>query len=495
MKHPERLGKYPIAGVLGEGAMGVVYKGFDPMIHRPVAIKTIQKTHLGESDESAAIAARFRNEAQAVGRLSHPGIVQIYEYGEDDDTAFIAMEYVEGRTLEKLLSGRGRLPEPEVLSLMDQLLDALDCAHRAGVWHRDIKPANLLVTYDGQLKVTDFGVARIASIALTRVASMIGTPGYMAPEQYTGEGLSHRVDLFAAGVLLYRLLTGQAPFVGPAQTVMYKILHEDPPPPSMLSDGASPLFYDAVVARALAKEPEDRYASAGEFRQALAVRGVPMVRSRATPAELADDDATVVVPASRSAGARPSTGASSASMAGAPMGASPGAAPGSSGGAADWTTGANAPAVADVERQLATVMGPIAKAIVKQAARTVGDVDSLRLAVAQHIPDERERAQFVSGAKPQTGTRTLFKTRTAAAPEAPSGTQAAPPVSGAGERLTEATTAAALPLMVEIVGPIAKVLVRKAATQATTKAQFVQALADAVEPADQPKVLAAMQKL
>src|SRR5262245_15040139 len=233
MKHPERLGKYPITGVLGQGAMGVVYKARDPVIQRPVAIKTIHIGLVAGDAERANLSARFRNEAQAVGRLSHPGIVAIYEYGEDESTAYIAMEYVEGLSLERVLPPRRPLPESEALSVMQQLLDALACAHRAGVWHRDIKPANLIMTASGQLKLTDFGIARIENASLTQVTSVIGTPGYMAPEQYVGQGITHQVDLFAAGVLLYRMLTGIAPFAGPPEVAMYKILHEDPPAPSV----------------------------------------------------------------------------------------------------------------------------------------------------------------------------------------------------------------------------------------------------------------------
>ncbi|MGL6109795.1 MAG: serine/threonine-protein kinase, partial [Rubrivivax sp.] len=227
---PERIGKYTISALLGRGAMGMVYKGFDPHIARPVAVKTIHRELLG-TDEHASIAARFRNEAQAVGRLQHAGIVAIYEFGEDEATAYIAMEYVEGSNLDQVLAGTPLLPERQVQRITVELLDALECAHRHGVWHRDIKPGNLILTRTGQVKLADFGIARIENQSLTQVASTIGTPGYMAPQQYTGEGVDHRADLFAAGVLLYRLLTGVQPFTGSPETLMYKILNEHPRPP------------------------------------------------------------------------------------------------------------------------------------------------------------------------------------------------------------------------------------------------------------------------
>jgi serine/threonine-protein kinase len=289
---PQRIGKFEITAVLGQGAMGVVYKGLDPHIRRTVAIKTVHKQLLGEGEDGADFAARFRNEAQAVGRLQHPGIVAIHEFGEDADTAYIAMEFVEGRNLEQVLAQAGPLPLARACELVSQLLQALACAHAAGVWHRDIKPANLLLTPAGQLKLTDFGIARIANMGLTRVASTIGTPGCMAPEQYIGEHIDHRVDLFATGVLLYRLLTGQPPFFGSAEQVMYKVLHEMPAPPSSLRAGLSPAF-DALIARALAKPAEHRFQSADEFRQALSLA---LAAPAATAATVADGEATVVLP-------------------------------------------------------------------------------------------------------------------------------------------------------------------------------------------------------
>ena len=249
---PARIGKYEVTQVLGQGSMGVVYKALDPHIQRPVAIKVVHKALLGDSAEGQAIAARFLNEAKAVGRIAHPGVVAIYEFGEDAETAYIAMEFVQGRNLDEILGETPVPPAGQTLQVMDQLLDALAHAHAQGVWHRDVKPANILVTHGGQVKLTDFGIARLADASLTQVSSMIGTPSYMAPEQFMGEGIDHRADLFACGVLLYRLLTGKRPFRGSSEVVMYKILHEEAPPPSVFTGGASWPAFDAVVARAMA---------------------------------------------------------------------------------------------------------------------------------------------------------------------------------------------------------------------------------------------------
>ena len=267
---PERLGKYEIVGVLGQGAMGVVYDAVDPHIDRRVAIKTIHAPLLHSPEHEPLVTARFRTEAQAAGRLSHPNIVSIYEYGEAGDEHFIAMEYVRGVSLLHLLRRETRLPLGDVASVMLQLLDALECAHEQRVWHRDIKPANLLVTAEGRLKVTDFGIARIETSDLTLPSSVLGSSGYMAPERYTAGVPDCRVDIFSCGVLLYEMLTGQQPYRGSNSQVMYQVLHDEPPAPSTLDiDDPPPPRLDAVVAQAMARNPKARYASAAQMRDAL----------------------------------------------------------------------------------------------------------------------------------------------------------------------------------------------------------------------------------
>ena len=213
MQHPQRLGKYPITGVLGEGAMGVVYRAYDPDIRRMVALKTIRRQG-GESAEAVAYtAARFRNEAQAAGRLQHPGIVGVYDFGDDGQVAYIAMEYVEGHTLAHYMGHRVRFSEADVASIAAQTLDALAHAHENGVWHRDIKPSNLILTQGGRVKIADFGIARLEASNLTVANAVMGTPMFMAPEQFLGQGVDHRADLYAVGVVLYQLIAGRPPFV------------------------------------------------------------------------------------------------------------------------------------------------------------------------------------------------------------------------------------------------------------------------------------------
>ncbi len=277
-----KLGKYEIRRELGKGAMGVVYEGYDPSIERVVALKTIRSDQLGGED-STEIMARFRREAQAAGRLTHPHVVAIYEYGEDAGTHFIAMEFVSGRSLKESFEQHARFAVPRIVGIMSQLLEALDYSHRHGVVHRDIKPANVMILDDGTVKVADFGIARIESSNLTQTGMILGTPSYMSPEQFMGQIVDGRSDLFSAGVILYQLLTGERPFSGSPTTIMHKVLKEEPLSPSTLNVQA-PRPFDQVVKRALEKRPEDRYQTAREFAAAIraAVEGRVAPASEAT---------------------------------------------------------------------------------------------------------------------------------------------------------------------------------------------------------------------
>jgi len=269
MTQPERLGKYDIVEVLGKGAMGVVFKGHDPDIDRTVAIKTVRKELIEEEDRAGMALARFKNEARAAGRLSHPGIVAVYDYGESGSIAYIAMEFVQGNSLREYFNRGTRFAERDAISVMVQLLDALQHAHDQGVWHRDIKPANMIIMTSGKVKIADFGIARIDTSTLTQTGVVMGSPGYMAPEQYTGEKVDRRADLFAAGVVMYQLLTGARPFAGSVESIPYKICHVDPPLPSEAEPDRGWERYNAVITRALAKKPEDRFQTADEFRAAI----------------------------------------------------------------------------------------------------------------------------------------------------------------------------------------------------------------------------------
>ncbi len=281
-----KLGKYLIRRELGKGAMGVVYEGFDPVIERVVAIKTILPQQLS-AEEAQGVLARFKREAQAAGRLNHPHIVGIYDYGEvvaeDDHTmvapstghptddkrvAYIAMEFVKGRELRDYFEANERFALPEVQRIMGEMLSALAHAHANGVVHRDMKPANLIVLDSGTVKVADFGIARVEKSELTQAGTVMGTPSYMSPEQFMGQTVDGRSDIFSCGVILYQFLTGEKPFTGNTTTIMYKVLREDPLAPSMLNV-ALPAAFDGVVRKAMAKNPDERYQTAQDFSDAI----------------------------------------------------------------------------------------------------------------------------------------------------------------------------------------------------------------------------------
>jgi serine/threonine protein kinase len=291
---PQKLGKYEIRRELGRGAMGVVFDAWDPSIERRVALKTVRRDQL-EGSEAQEMLDRFQREARAAGRLSHPNIVSVYEYGEDDGTAFIAMEYVEGRELKDYFDKNECFALSQVGRLMSELLDALGQAHANGIVHRDIKPANLFILNNGQLKVGDFGIARIESSNLTQAGSVLGTPAYMSPEQFMGQTIDGRSDLFSAGVILYQFLTGEKPFTGQLTTIMHKVLKEDPIAPSELNVQVSPAF-DPVVRKALAKRPDERFQNAKEFSAALqaAIAGAPASDPDATMMSTGNADATML---------------------------------------------------------------------------------------------------------------------------------------------------------------------------------------------------------
>src|SRR5216684_5767994 len=267
-RRSERFGRYEILAELGRGAMGVVYKARDPKINRVVAVKTISLN--GQPpEEELEYRERFVREAEAAGRLSHPGIVTVFDVGEEPETRapYIVMEYVAGQSLDKLLLSieDHKLPPEAALQITLELAEALDCAHGQGVVHRDLKPANILVTEDGHVKIADFGVAKLHLANHTVGARVLGTPAYMSPEQFYGEAVDGRSDLFSLGVVLYTVLTGYRPFQGnSALTVSFKVVNRDPIPATLL-DTDLPQGLDYIIARAMAKDPAERYQSGREM--------------------------------------------------------------------------------------------------------------------------------------------------------------------------------------------------------------------------------------
>jgi eukaryotic-like serine/threonine-protein kinase len=260
-------GRYRLEASIGTGGMAEVFRGQDTTLDRQVAIKVLAP----QFARDPSFVERFRREAQAAARLNHPNIVNVYDTGVDDDTNYIVMEYVEGRTLAEYLAGGGRLAPAKAAEIAEKVAEALAAAHAQGVIHRDIKPANIMVTRDGRVKVMDFGIARLVAgpDTVEQTAAVLGTAAYLSPEQAQGQTVDARSDLYSLGIVLYEMVTGSPPFTGDsAMAVAYKHVQETPLPPSSLNADVPPRL-DAVVMRALAKNPANRYQSAGEFRDDL----------------------------------------------------------------------------------------------------------------------------------------------------------------------------------------------------------------------------------
>lgn len=284
----EKLGRYDIIRVLGKGAMGVVYEGRDPNLDRRVAIKTIRIQSL-TPDAAIEYDGRFRTEARSAARLHHPNIVSVFDSGQDDDISYLVMEFIMGEDLKHHLECGARFSVRASIVMVHELLMALDHAHRQNVVHRDIKPANMLIELSGRVKLTDFGVARIQEpdeTHLTQVGGAVGTPKYMSPEQAKGLRGDSRSDVFSAAVVLYELLTGKLPFEGENQfVVIHQIVSHNPAPPSGVNPEV-PKAMDEVMARAMAKNPDERYATAREF--GLALRTVAQQMTASAEGQSAD---------------------------------------------------------------------------------------------------------------------------------------------------------------------------------------------------------------
>ena len=440
MTEPEKIGKYLIQGVLGKGAMGVVYKAFDPHIERVVAIKTVRKD-LVDPDLAVQVMARFQNEAKAAGRLLHPNIVSVYEYGEDEVNAFIAMEYVEGTGLREYLNRKASFDLGQIVAIVSQLLLALDFAHERGVVHRDVKPANLIMTSGGALKVADFGIARIDTSNLTNAGMVMGTPSYMSPEQCQGKEVDRRSDLFSAGVVLYELLTSVKPFSGSIESIAFKICYEDARPPSEISKLPVSPALDAIVAAALAKDPVVRFQNAKAFNRALRLALDPEINIKRETQDATEINLTAV---KLQAQATPVW---------------------------DDTT------LHTIERQLANFVGPMARVMVKKAAAKSRDTAELYSLLSDSISDPEVRKKFIDEMpRPAAGEHSgTHQTSTGVR-----GTTQLKSLSGGTEALApldsgfveEATSRLAVYL-----GPIAKVVVRKAAQEGGNRQDFVQRVA------------------
>ena len=293
----EMFGRYRIVSRLGRGAMGTVFRALDPALERTVAIKTLDPEL--PADNMEELKERFLREAKSAGRLNHPNVVTIYDVGEVGKVAYIAMEYLEGRTLRQLLDARERLPMHTVTSIVAQIADALDYAQRFGIVHRDIKPANIMISPEGHAKLTDFGVAHLPASTMTQVGMVLGSPKYLSPEQVRGLPVDGRADIFALGVVLFEMLTGRTPFERAGinvYTLMQNICTEPVPRVTDVNPEV-PAALDTIVARALGKHPDDRYQRAGEFANALRTyRHLAPAAADRTVLELSRSPAAFVAP-------------------------------------------------------------------------------------------------------------------------------------------------------------------------------------------------------
>lgn len=439
--------------------MGMVYEGFDPVIERKVAIKTILSEHL--SDGGASAIARFKREAQAGGRLQHPGIVAVHEYGEDADFAYIVMEYVDGHELRRVMRERGRFELSDAVEVMRQLLSALGYSHERGVVHRDIKPANVMVLAGLHVKVMDFGIARIESSSMTQVGTVLGTPTHMAPEQLMGETADGRTDLWAAGVIFYELLTGRSPFAAESPAaVMHRVMQGEPMPPSRLLADV-PAAFDAVVERALRKRAEQRFQSAREFSDAIG-----------QALESISSDRTLPLPGRASAAAQEKTvwlqqtvfDPARTVVPPAPLDLPP-------------------ETLAAIEASLKELIGPMARHVMRSTAGHVHNVDEFLSTLAEKIPDLAQREGF------KTRTARLNKHDHGAVPVAPTlaGGSAARPQPRPPFAFDAQTLARAEKQLAQHVGPLAKVLIKRAANDSGNVSELYRKLAEHIDSEPQRK--------
>jgi len=265
---PRTLGRYELLAELGKGAMGVVYRANDPLLDRQVAIKTVSMSL--DPQEMAEYEGRFYQEAKAAGSLNHPNIVTVYDVGKSGNLAYMAMEFLQGEELRSLMATGQPLPITRAVDIAAQVAEGLAYAHLNGVVHRDVKPANIMLSVTGRCKITDFGIARMRSAEVkTQTGIVLGSPRYMSPEQVAGKRAEPRSDIFSLGVILYEMLTGKPPFTGEDVTsVMFQIMNLVPPPPSSLN-ARVPEVLDFIVAKAIAKVLDDRYAGADELAKDL----------------------------------------------------------------------------------------------------------------------------------------------------------------------------------------------------------------------------------
>jgi serine/threonine protein kinase len=412
------IGRYRVEGLLGTGAMGEVYRAHDPAIDRLVAIKVV-RPELVAGSGGEQLLERFRREARAAGRRFHPNIVAIWDFGDDNGTPFLVMELVEGQSLDQVIKSSGALSPDRSIAIITQVLSALGFAHENGIVHRDIKPSNIMVLQDDRVKVADFGIARLEASEFTIVGDLLGTPAYMAPEQLSGGPIDHRTDLFAAGVILFEMLTGVKPFRGKSITEIMSLMEKRGPEDIRALNPTLPEAMQGVIRKSVAFNPAERYGEAAAFSKA-ASDALPVAASepRALGAATSDVKLQPVVPEA----ALP------------------------------------AEVLREIERDLATYIGPMASIALKRAARQSNDLLSLYELLGRQVADPKDHAEFLARGR-QRAAAGLGLLRPPAHPASTRATeQRADQSVGAP---TPASIVAIESDLTRYIGPIARILVRR----------------------------------
>jgi serine/threonine-protein kinase len=407
------IGRYRIEALLGTGAMGEVYRAHDPAIDRLVAIKVV-RPELVAGSGGEQLLERFRREARAAGRRSHPNIVAIWDFGDDNGTPFLVMELVEGQSLDQIVKSFGSLEPRRSVAIIIQVLSALGFAHGNGIVHRDIKPSNIMILPGDQVKVADFGIARLDASEFTIVGDLLGTPAYMAPEQLSGGPIDHRTDLFATGVILFEMLTGVKPFRGKSITEVISLMEKRGPEDIRALNPAVPEAMKHVIGKSVAFDPAQRYADAAAFSRAVAdampaLPGEPQLATNA--AQTASGEASF-----------------------------------------------SADLLQETERDLATFIGPMASIAVKRAVRGASDLLGLYELLGRQVANPKDRAEFLA-----RGRQRAFAVL--GLPRPPTGPTSAKTI----ERQSVSTAQSPNPASIvaiesdltRYIGPIARILVKK----------------------------------
>ncbi len=419
------IGRYRIEALLGTGAMGEVYRAHDPAIDRLVAIKVV-RPELVAGSGGEQLLERFRREARAAGRRFHPNIVAIWDFGDDNGMPFLVMELVEGQSLDQLIKSCGSLEPRRSVAIITQVLSALGFAHRNGIVHRDIKPSNIMVLPADQVKVADFGIARLETSEFTIVGDLLGTPAYMAPEQLSGGPIDHRTDLFATGVILFEMLTGVKPFRGKSITEIMSFIEKRGPEDIRAFNPAVPEAMKHVIGKSVAFDPAQRYADAEAFSRAVAdampgLPGEPQLRGSAMSEADTQPTANAVQTTS---------------------------------GEASFS----AELLRETERDLATFIGPMASIAVKRAVRHVSDLLGLYELLSRQVADPKDRDQFLARGR-QRAAAGLGRARPPPGPAPPRRIERQ---SVAAARSPNPASIVAIESdLTRYIGPIARILVKR----------------------------------